>query len=86
MSHYEFSGDSDSEREPLCDHREVAGRLNQVEENGLYVRNLLNHMNDKLFQPVKRSVVPAVALGFSVAGTLGTVALGIGFLLVQLHR
>lgn len=55
---------------------ELSSRMTDIEENGLYVRNLLNHINDKLVQPVASSIVPAITLIVSSSGTIATVVLG----------
>jgi len=62
---------------------ELSNRVSEIEENGLYLRNLLNHMNDKLFLPAAKSVMPAITLAVSTAGAIGTVALGALYLLMK---
>jgi hypothetical protein len=88
MNHYEYSTDSDSEeREQLSyirdevHRREISDKLHDVDANGLYIRNLLNDMNDKL----KQSVVPAVTLGMSALGWMSTMALGAVILVMKLR-
>ena len=67
------------------DRMELSSRIAEMEENGLYVRNLLNHINDKLIQPTVSKVMPAVTLAMSTAGAIGTVALGALYLIMKLR-
>ncbi len=71
--------------EAEVERRELSSRMSEIEENGLYVRNLLNHMNDKMVQPVARTVMPAITLAVSSAGTVATVALGVLYLIMKLR-
>ena len=66
----------------------LSSKITEIEENGLYVRNLLNHINDKLVQPTASKVMPAITLAtlaVSSAGTAATVALGILYLIMKLR-
>ena len=72
MSHYEYSAlspsSSETEREQdymnEIRHQQVTDKLTEVEADSLYIRNLLDHMNDKLFQPVKNSMMRSYNTGF----------------------
>lgn len=58
-------------------------RLARVEDNGLYLRNIMNHINDKMVQPVASTILPVISLGFNIVGTLGSLAVGVGFLFIH---
>jgi hypothetical protein len=73
------------EWEAEMERRRLAGKLNELESNGLYLRNLLEHINDKLVQPVTSKVVPAVTLGFTALGWVSTVALGAFVVVMKLR-
>jgi len=65
--------------------QELSDRMNDIEVNGLYLRNLLNHINDKMVQPAASKMMPAVTLAMSSVGTIATVALGAVFLIMKLR-
>jgi hypothetical protein len=79
------------EQQALLDYQveanqiELSNRMNDIESNGLYVRNLLNHMNDKLLLPATNKVMPAVQLAMSSVGTVCTLALGVLFVIAKLR-
>jgi len=72
------------EYEAEMERQELSSRMTEIEENGLYVLNLLNHMNDKLFMPAASKVMPAITLAMTSAGTIATVALGALYLFMKL--
>ena len=89
--HEEIINDLTPEEQILLDYQtdlnqhEFSNRMTELEENGLYIRNLLNHINDKLVQPAASRVMPAVNLAISSAGTVATVALGVLYLVSKLR-
>ncbi len=73
------------EYQSAYDKYELSTRIGELEENGHYLRNMLNQINDKLVKPATSKVMPAVTLAMTSAGTVATVALGIVYLLAKLR-
>lgn len=72
------------EYQSAFDKYELSTRMAELEDNGIYLRNLLNHINDKLLQPTASKMMPAFTFAMTSVGTIATVALGAVFLIMKL--